>query len=400
MNRRNRRMFRRNLPLVRPNGRRPNANVNRLSNYATRRRVANRIQYRRANNMNTLPSNNNVVSTNNNSRRVREKIRNINDKLSTITEEMSKMTLKNNTVSNRYKSKKEMRKDMLISAMNMFKYSMKYGFYKCSLKLVKFDHYFKYAHNHGNTREQLIWFPYAYPAPPTGTVNYNSGTAQVDEIAPLVIRDASTGTYAGIGAAPTTLKGENRLIAATLRIMNFSPATTRQGTYTIYRLHESGIVPMAGNSGYSMAPNRIPQVYKDQANPILNGPLDTVSSKLTFGSSEVGYIDEYNVHEGTSMFCSTNEYLGMQYLNYQGGSAIVYPSADGDIKSNPVGLNVTYVIDMPAVTTSQNYLIEAWTVWEVAPSTESGLGGIAQIENNIFSQKVRDMAENAFPIHK
>jgi len=382
------------------NNRKRKRNVRRMN-----RNYIRRFRRRNANNNNIYPNNINFLPRRNfnqyrNSINTNEintnKIKNLNDKINNLTNDFNKMTLKNTSIPNRFKTNKEMRKDKLISAMNMVKFSSKLGWFKTNLRVVKLDHYMQY--NITTNRDvHFFWCPYTYPLCSNVVVRKDSqNAATADQIASLLYMD-NNNVLSAFPMDQVKLDGTCRLVSATLKIVNVSPVTVKSGSYTIYQTTNNFVSPYLYYKNYGpIAPEAVALWYQD----LIQTSLNTLSTKMVFSATDTGYIDEYNIHEGTNMFNSCKEYMGIEFQS-TGVMPIALPYTGNILdKANPIGPNINYIIKIPETNESQNYIIETWAIWEVAPSPESGMSNLASVHNEIFNKNIFDIASNSFPIHK
>lgn len=331
------------------------------------------------------------------------KMSKINKNINELTSSMNKLALTNTNIVNKFKSKKEMRDDALISPMNMIKYSNKKTFFRTPMKIIKYEYYQQFnVILQGAAADSLsvFWLPYAYPSFKPGTVIDNN--VACDQMSQIFYVHSSNNAFGGFYIKPSDIRGECRLVGASLRLTNTSPVVDKQGSYTIYQLHSPNIMPIVSSSQFPLEnANTLPAIFKDPIISLLNSDLNTINTKMTFTSNDIAYIDEYGVHEGSNIFTSTNEYYGSIYTFQIGGInyRVSLPIQDG-IQPNPIGPNISYLIKFSNVTTSQTYLLEYWQIWEVAPSVTSSLGNLAQLNTDIFSEKIKRLAENNFPMHK
>lgn len=388
-------------------------NNKRINNFRRRRRIIKRVnrnnirRFRRRNINNNNYLNNNLNSLykrnfniyknniNNNDNNIK-RINNLNDKINNLANDFNRLSLKTTYIPNRFKTNKEMRKDKLISAMNMIKFSSKLGWFKTSLRVIKLDHYMQY--NITTNRDvHFFWCPYTYPLSSNVVVRKDSqNAATADQIASLLYMD-NNNVLSAFPMDQVKLDGTCRLISATLKIVNVSPVTVKSGSYTIYQTTNNFVSPYQYYKNYGpTAPDAVALWYQD----LIQTSLNTLSTKMVFSATDVGYIDEYNIHEGTNMFNSCKEYMGIEFQS-TGIMPIALPYTGNVLdKPNPIGPNINYIIKIPETSENQNYIIETWAIWEVAPSPESGMSNLASVHNDIFNKNIFEMASNTFPIHK
>lgn len=331
-----------------------------------------------------------------NDRNVVRKVKKINDKITELTDDINKISLKENKVNNKFQSKKEMRKDVLTNAMNMTKYSEKIPFILTASPTIKVSYYMKTSFVQGGQAMYYLWFPYNYPAPPYGVnITYNSQSLPTNHFTQFISYNPITQQIFGIPGTNIEIIGNHRLIAATLRISNVTPIVNRGGSYSLYRVTDQRLGPIAYNGADSPNVNTIQGGYIDQVKELCNGPLDSLPTKMTFTASDIGLINEYNVHEGSNIMDGVNEYLSTRYSSI---NSLAYPLDDNQI--NVLGTNNFYIIHFPRITAEQAYLIELWQVWDVIPREQSGIGMLAQKDKECFSPEVFKMAVDSFPFHK
>lgn len=359
---------------------------NQLANKGKNNRRRIRFNFRRTNNRR---------SNNNN-----QKINKIKEDISTLTEKMNKLSVTNTKLINKFQTKKEMRTDKLISAMDMAKYSNKIPFYKPALKTLTFDIYNQVSIVHtANKSHFLFWFPYCYPkAPEKVNIWNNANWVPVNKISTMLWLNTTDTTMGYAKENSTEIGGDVRLVAATMKITNTTPSLTKEGSYTTYLSTANTACPIA----YSSTVMTFPGALLNDFENITIGNMDLLSTKMLFSASDIGYIDEYGVRQGNTIFGSSNEYIGSNFTGYWGklNREVATPMSVEDARFNPNGININYIIKFPPTSNTQNYVIETWCVWEVVPSEASTLGVIAQFPDKIFDEDVRNVASEHFPFHK
>lgn len=324
-----------------------------------------------------------------------KKINKINNKINKVERDINNIVATNNTLSNVFKSKREMRNDKLINAMNMSRFRVKLAFYRTPKPIIKYAYYNKAILNLAVNayNNYLYWFPYTYPHYEDNIIEGHH-TNRVTNLIDVMFSDQNTATLALYPMSATALVGECRLIAATLKLTNISPTLSRNGSYTIYKTTNPGVGPfyypstnqvVVEHSNIIIAPFREDcQISKNQ-----------VTQKQLFTANDTAVCDEYNVVQGNNIFGNCNEYLGL-LMNEQHGYTVGPPG----FARNPTGTNIKYIIEFSTPTELQTYVIETYSIWEVAPAPQTDLDGITESGNLIFNSAVREAAAKVFPIHK
>lgn len=303
-------------------------------------------------------------------------------------------------VTNVFRNKKEMRTDKLISALEMTRYHDKLSFYQTNLKVTKYAYYQKFdvtitpANN--KTKDFLLWFPYFYPDVQTSTKISSEIPNRIVNFYQVgyypTLQNENKATLTPFPTVATSLVGQARLIAATMRITPTTSQVKRAGTYTAYKVLADFPVPFI----YSTAVALNPVGMRQMLGAFLDTPFAQIIDKQLFSANDTSEINEFNVNTGNNMFAKTTEYLGQGYSGNFG--TILAPTNDGD--TNPIGTNIKYLIEVPTQQDPQTYAFEAWYIYDVAPSAQSNLGGIAEPISRTFNKAVCELAAQTFPFNK
>lgn len=382
-----------------PNSRNPRPKYNNFANnwYSNWNTGLPRFQSNRlSKDMNYIP--NFVLRNLNNTNKLlkrNKKINKISNKINRVEKDINNIITTNNTLPNVFKNKKEMRRDRLINAMNMSRYRVKLAFYKTPKPIIKYAYYNKATINLGVNayKNCLYWFPYTYPY--VQSINMDGDyTNRVTNLINIIFTNQNTASCAFYPMSSTTLVGECRLIAATLKITNVSPTLSRNGSYTIYKTSNPGVGPVyyattrTTEAEHSV---KLLAAYKPDALQSRN----QVSQKQLFTANETALCDEFNVVQGNNIFGSTNEYIGLMFDTPNDFCYCPHENV-----KNPTGTNIKYIIDFSTPTEVQTYVIETYSIWEVAPAPETDLDGITESGDLLFTNAVREAASRFFPIHK
>jgi len=377
-------------------------NISRQMNYIPNFVLRSLNTISRPNNNNNNNNNRRRNNNNNNNNNRRQEVRETNRRLNEISRQVNANNLDNKTLPNVFKNRKEMRADKLISAMNMSRYNEKLAFYKTPKSIVKFSYYQKVPITVNNDQALQVagiyWFPYVFPWVPAIKIrDSEDGPLYANGVTNMVFVskafNAQLADLHFVRFQESALYGQCRLIAATLKVTNISPAVSKSGSFTIYKLLDTWPTPIAYlTQSTQLAEGE--QKPKEMFTSVSLESKDQVPQKCLYTALDTALVNEYNVINGNNIFQGTSEYIGNTY-----SETYTYIAIPGN-SQNPTGTNVKYFIDFTVPANLQSYVLEAYYVWEVEPHPATGLGGTTERGDKIFDSAVRDAAYKAFPFSK
>lgn len=327
------------------------------------------------------------ISNNNNKNNLTKVL---NNKINELKNDISKLKLIDIKDPKINSTKKEIRKDKLVDASIMAKYSKMLAFYKTPSKIIKYCAYNKYTINF-NRKSIMIWFPYGYPMIHGKVKNVNA-----DGYCNFYGYSAGGQWY----ITPTravNIKGNYRLISATMKIANVTSVMDREGTFSVVKETEREMYPLVYSSDNALTPVTAPAIVGN-FQYILNQTYTTTTERQLYSASDKAKIVEYNVSEGLNIFQGYEEYMGMQpdYDNEENRYYVTYN------KYNPIGQNFKYIFMIDQYTKEQAYSFESWQIFEIRPESNSNYASIATVGDEIFSKEAFQQAkgENNFKIEK
>jgi hypothetical protein len=317
-----------------------------------------------------------------------------------LTDTLGALTLnqpaRNNVVKTNPRS--EIRYDKLYTAYDMYRMNKYYPIYKSTLPLIYYPVYNEYTITILNTNSvgpkyTLMWLPYAFPALPDIKVQDNR---EVQAFASVILLHNHEGYYYNL--QPSTLisiKGQQRLISATMKITNVTSMLNKAGTFTAYKFINEFMSPLIYNNQllqYQDLEAAIPQeiqrgyhqAYADKS---------AINPKMLATANQTLTINEFNVVKGLDIFQGTDEYMGNKYLGNGASSTPLTQHYDG---FNPIASNITYAIDFLTTDNNQQYKVQTWQIFEISPSNNL-FSPMATIHNNCVTKAVRDRMETNLP---
>jgi len=300
-------------------------------------------------------------------------------------------------LNNPNKNKKEIRYDVLYSAMDMYLMGKYYSFFKSSNMIIRLTVYSTYSFTlQANHFGAFLWFPYFYPYM-LSPLRVNSSTdAVMDRASNFITMDDSELTFHGTNTA--TVKGMYRLIAATMKFSNTTTNSLKGGSYTIYRTTRNEGQPIYYNS--FLTPTTTGPVQVDGELMVAN--YDNESVKYLYNGNQTAIINEYGIIEGNSIFQSYDEYMGLKmpgnyYDKPVGSTTRSYAPAGGETYDfNPTGVNVKYIAKIDPVSSAQNYKVQVFSVFEVVPNSSESMSTMTFKVDKCATPKVINQAKNEF----
>lgn len=291
------------------------------------------------------------------------------------------------------KINKEIRYDRLYSALNMYLMGKYYSFYKTSNMIVRISIYSTHSFTVPSNTDTcgFIWFPYFYPWLINGKVKTNDENRQVSTAANFFAR-VGNDVYA-FSPTMTNIRGNYRLISATMKVANMTTNSQKGGCFTMYRVCRNEGQPLYYNEELGLHDDLPVQGIKE----MLGFHYNNEPTKYLYNANEVALCNEYGVIEGNTMFQSYNEYMGCRTLENSTMYCIAAGSASGIIDIfNPVGVNVKYIGIIDPTSSNQTYKVECIQVFEVSPLSTDSIANLAfKGDKSVYSSVIAE-AKNKF----
>lgn len=293
----------------------------------------------------------------------------------------------------------EIRYDKLYTAYDMYRLNKFYPLYKTPLATILYPVYNEWTVNVANSAQWddclLIWLPYTYPyMDPTYRVTINNAQIPPTIISPLIrsARNAQQNARDNIwfDSNRVQITGQQRLIAATLKLSNVTSMLDKAGTYTAYKCLSDPVFPIITANGWQN--ERVPQIITDYINTIA-ADSSLTPTKLLGTASQRLTINEFNTMPGNDQFQGASEYQGAKLVN--GDTWIVRPE-NPEHHFNFIGTNVYYKISIPPLSGAQSYKIQTWQVFEISPDNNT-FSPLATIHRNTADYNVFSRMQGSFP---
>lgn len=329
-------------------------------------------------------------------RNIKRNIKNISNKINDI-KTTGKVTKLNE---NKNKSKKEVRRDRIMTAMEMGLTSRFISIFPTTNRIAYQKIYSRFTINvFSNYDRHLVWFPYAinftqYPDLSI-TVDVNGNAVAPNRISQLLQVNTSIQNptqavdYLTLESTPCGLPGLYRVVCSSLKIVNTTPIMNKGGSYIIYKLNENTLYPPFYNRQTVPTNTNSPNYFLRIENIVCQNH-DQINIKQAYSATDTAYIHEFNLYEGNNIFQACTEYIGVDFIN---GTETL-----AEWSKNPIGNNIKYLIDFPHTTSTNNYIIESWQIIEVVPHPSLQMDNIAHIQNAVVNKNVLNKLKTYNPL--
>jgi hypothetical protein len=291
--------------------------------------------------------------------------------------------------------KREIRYDKLYNAFEMYNMGKYYSFYKTSNMIVRLAIYSSHSFVIPTNAENcgFLWFPYFYPRQNvTGHVRTQNENKAVDNMSNFFLRIGTEITL--FRPTPTDVRGNYRLISATMKIANTTTNSDKGGSYTVYRITRNDGQPVFYNTQLGLTTTQYPI---DVNLSLIGGLYNNEPVKYLYNANQSALCNEYGVLDGNNIFQSYYEYLGQMtneattfYTLCAGGS-----KGSGE-EFNPQGVNVKYIAQFDPVSKDQTYKVECVQIFEVSPLSTDTISALAFKGNKSVYPSVITQAKNKF----
>lgn len=345
------------------------------------------------------PTNRNRKRRNNNPR-TRKNNNNINKKLKELSNgivNFSIPTTKMNTIlSNKNKSKKEIRKDKLITPMQMVLSGKFLPITRISERCLINYTYTKIKISvpyNGYDKTCLILFPYSINFKPDLFNQIDEKVLSLDNSINNIFYNVLQGnignnhTYDAYATTPTGIIGNWKLIGTSYKLYNTTSRLSIGGNITVTKLTDNIMNPIFTNNQRIIGGD-LGEIIR----PYVEKNYDLVQPKNGFGPADIVRIDEFNTSPGTNIFQGPTEYIGCKYLT---DLQAAYPKFSNDT----VGNNVKYLVEIYSSSSTQTYVLEIWNVFAIIPAPSSGLSNVVKLYNDSFNPSVVNEMRTRIPIY-
>jgi hypothetical protein len=268
-----------------------------------------------------------------------------------------------------------------------------YSFYKTTNMILRIAIYSTYniAFNSNNTCS-FIWLPYAYPfIDPRFIITKDDSQYRADAFCDFFWSERSS----TMNIPPSTLSsipGNYRLIAASLKISNITTNSLKGGSYTVYRVSRNELQPIYYNIDQEVDPYE--DVYSVARRLMENENYENEPIKYLYNANQVCQCNEFGVIQGNDIFQDCTEYMGSRTTlisttrtGVMGGNVDIF---------NPNGVNIKYIGKFDSTTTQQSYKFQSVKVFEVTPYSTNSLSAAAFKGSKSVTPNVIMQAKNKF----
>lgn len=279
--------------------------------------------------------------------------------------------------------------DLVLNPYKMVLSNEYYSIFPTQLKVIRMGYYFKWTYNMVSGK-RVLWYPYGVGFQKMFNEHHIVTTEQkqIDMFSNLFMSHLSDNTkFHAIPVTCSSIPGKYRLIGATLKCTNVTPATNKAGTVFIAKSDDDHGGPFytAIPQGYefptivqnNQTSNSAYGIQKE-----LNLKLDNAPVKNTAPGTATIIINEVNNKEGNNIFNSYDEYNNVAY----GFGSTLDQSEQRD--TGGIANNTKYMLTFEGSGDGQMYLFEMWTVIEVCPLPETGFGGMAHDSSKGVSKRI------------
>lgn len=292
------------------------------------------------------------------------------------------------------KKTKEIRYDKLYSAISMYYMSKYYSFYKTTNMIIRLPVYttFSFVVDPNTDPASFVWYPYFYPYFQPIRVRATNENLAANRLSNFILR-LNNDLYPYDPTA-VTIRGNYRLITATMKVSNTTTNSNKGGSYTLYRITRSETSPIFYNDTLGLGNEPPITAIRNMLGYIYtNEPC-----KYLYNANQMALANEYGVIDGNTIFQGFNEYMGERNPT---ATAFYVASAGSDSGGigdnfNPQGLNVKYIGLIDPTTTAQTYKIECIQIFEVTPLSADSVAALAYKGDKCATPQVIAQAKNKF----
>jgi hypothetical protein len=329
---------------------------------------------------------------------------NINKSIRDITQLIKKTSLtggplKNTNTKNKKNMndpnmiRKEIRYDKLYNAFEMYNMGKYYSFYKTTNMIIRIAIYSTYnIVFNANNNCSFIWLPYAYPfLDGRFIITHNDSQHVADSYCDFFWSEHAS-TMNIPSSTRSSIPGNYRLIAASLKISNITTNSLKGGSYTVYRISKNDLQPIYYNKDEDV--DSYEDVYSIARRMMEFENYENEPIKYLYNANQVCQCNEYGVIQGNDIFQDCTEYMGSRTSLI---SSTQTGTIGGDVNNfNPNGVNIKYVGKFDGTTTQQSYKIQSIKIFEVTPDSNNSFSAAAFKGSKSVTPNVIMQAKNKF----
>lgn len=290
--------------------------------------------------------------------------------------------------------KKEIRYDKLYNAFELYNMGKYYSFFKTSNMILRIAIYSTHSFIIPAQAENcgFLWFPYFYPKQNTvAKVRTNNENKLVDNMCNFFLRIGTEITL--FTPTKSDIRGNYRLISASMKVSNTTTNSDKGGSYTIYRITRNDGQPVFYNTQLGIHTNEEPI---DINLSLIGGAYNNETTKYLYNANQSALCNEYGVLDGNTIFQSYYEYMGE--MTKDASAFYCLPAGGGKTGAefNPHGVNVKYIGQIDPVSKDQTYKVECVQIFEVTPLSTDSTSALAFKGDKSVTGAVIAAAKNKF----
>lgn len=327
-------------------------------------------------------------------------LKNINKKINQLSKGVVNYSIPtthlDSMAQNKNKNKKEIRRDKLITPMNMVLMGQFLPITKIPERCIINYTYSKIKISvpyNGYDKTSLILFPYSINFKPELYQQIDEKVVSIQDALNNIFYNVLQGnigtnhTYDAFATTPTGIIGNWKLIGTSYKLYNTTSRLNIGGNITVTKLTDNVMYPIFTSTNRIIGGD-----LGDKIRPYISKNYDLVQPKNSFGPADIVRIDEFNTSPGTNIFQGPTEYIGCKFLS---DIEAAYPK----FSSDTVGNNVKYLVEISASTNTQTYILEIWNVFAIIPAPTSGLSNVVKTYNDCFTPSVVNEMMTRMPIY-
>lgn len=326
--------------------------------------------------------------------------KNINKKINELSKDIVNVAIPttnmNNMMTNKNKSKKEVRRDKLITPMQMVLSGKFLPITRISERCIINYTYTKLNITvpfNGFEKTSLILFPYCINFKPELFDQIDEKVISVGDSVNNIFYNVLQGnegtshTYNAYSTTPTGIIGNWKLIGTSYKLYNTTSRLSLGGNLSVTKLTDNVMNPI-----FTSTERNIGGDLSGFIRWYIRKNYDLVQPKNSFGPADIVRIDEFNTSPGTNIFQGPTEYIGCKYIS---DIEAAYPKFSNDT----VGNNVKYLVEIYPSSSNQTYVLEIWNVFAIIPAPTSGLSNVVKLYNECFNPSVVNEMRTRMPIY-
>lgn len=327
-------------------------------------------------------------------------IKKLNKKLNTLSKGVVNFSIPtthfDNMINNKNKSKKEPRRDKLITPMNMVLSGKFLPITRISERCLINYTYTKIKINvpyNGYDKTCLILFPYSINFKPDLFNQIDEKVLTLENSMSNIYYNVLQGnigtnhSYDAYATTATGIIGNWKLIGTSYKLYNTTSRLSIGGNISVTKLTDNIMNPIFTSTARNVGGD-LGEIIR----PYIERNYDLVQPKNSFGAADIVRIDEFNTSPGTNIFQGPTEYIGCKYTS---DLQAAYPKFSNDT----VGNNVKYLVEIYSSNSTQSYILEIWNVFAIIPAPSSGLSNVVKLYTESFNPEVVNEMRNRIPMY-